>query len=102
MTDLGERKVPSLPPAALGLLIGATGWYLLRELTPLLRPLLLAIFLCYVIVPSYHALRSKLPGRMAVAVLAGGTMLVLYLLILVVQDNVVALQSELPRLTERA
>ncbi len=102
MTDLGERKASSLPPVALGLLIGATGWYLLRELTPLLRPLLLAIFLCYVIVPSYHGLRSKLPGRMAVVVLAGGTMLVLYLLILVVQDNVVALQEELPRLTDRA
>src|SRR5208282_2989969 len=33
------------------LLVTATSWYLLRELAPLLRPLLLAIFLAYVLLP---------------------------------------------------
>jgi AI-2 transport protein TqsA len=102
MTESAERKYPGVPPVTLGLVIGATSWYLLRELTPLLRPLLLAVFLCYVIIPCYHAVRSKFPGPLAIAVMAGGAALVLYLLTLVVQDNVHALQEELPRLTERA
>lgn len=102
MTDVGERKPSALPPAATALIIGATSWYLLRELTPLLRPLLLAIFLCYVILPGYHGLRSKFPGHLAVVALAGATMLVLYFIVLVLQDNVLALREDLPRLLSRA
>jgi AI-2 transport protein TqsA len=102
MTEIVDRKNPVLPPVALGLIIGAAGWYLLRELTPLLRPLLLAIFLCYVIIPSYLRIRSRFPGPMAIAVMAGGAALIVYLLSLVVYDNVLAFQEQLPRLTERA
>jgi AI-2 transport protein TqsA len=102
MIDIGERKPSALPPAATALIISAAAWYLLRELTPLLRPLLLAIFLCYVILPGYHGLRKKFPGHLAVMMLAGGTMLVLYLIVLVLQDNVLALREDLPRLTNRA
>lgn len=102
MIDSAEHKTPAIPPVATALIIGATGWYLLHELAPILRPLLLAVFLCYIILPAYHGLRSKFPGHLAVVLLAGGTMLVLYLVVLVVQDNVVALREDLPRLTNRA
>jgi hypothetical protein len=32
------------------LLVTATSWFLLKELAPLLRPLLLAVFLAYIII----------------------------------------------------
>jgi AI-2 transport protein TqsA len=102
MIEIRDSRPSTLPPVALGLFIMATSWYLLRELTPLLRPLLLAIFLCYVILPAYHAVRRQLPGHLSILVLAAGTMLLLYACVWVVQDNVVALREELPRLTERA
>jgi AI-2 transport protein TqsA len=102
MTEFDERRTPPLSPIAVGLIIGATSWYLLRELTPLLRPLLLAVFLCYVIIPAYLAIRAKFPGPFATLVIAAGIMLAVYLLVLVVHDNVDALKREFPRLTERA
>jgi len=102
MSDFSERKPSAMPPVAIALVIAATSWYLLRELTPLLRPLLLAIFLCYVILPVYHGLRSKFPGHLTVVGLAAATMFLLYLVVLVLQDNVIALREDLPRLTHRA
>jgi AI-2 transport protein TqsA len=63
--------------------------------------LLLAIFLCYVIVPGYHKLRGRFPGRLALLMVAGLTIVVVYLVGLILQDNIQSLQAELPRLTER-
>jgi AI-2 transport protein TqsA len=102
MPDVVERKAPILPPVAHGLIVGATAWYLLRELTPILRPLLLAVCLYYVIVPCYHAIRSRLPRALAALVVGAILLLGNYLVALIVQDNVLALQQELPRLTTRA
>jgi AI-2 transport protein TqsA len=102
MIDKTERSGPALPPLAVGLLIAATGWFMLQQLAPLLRPLLLAVFLCYVIVPSYHKLRRRFPGPPAFLLIAGGTLVVVYLLGIILQNNIVSLQAELPRLTERA
>ena len=97
-----EARGRALPPVAVALLIGATGWFLLQELAPLLRPLLLAVFLCYVIVPGYHLLRDRVHGPVAFLTVAGGTTLVIYIVGLILQDNIIALQEELPRLTARA
>ena len=38
------------------LIVAAAGWYLLKELALLLRPLLMAVLLCYVIFPIHRAL----------------------------------------------
>src|SRR5438094_8310198 len=35
------------------LVVAATAWFLLKELAPILRPLLLAVFLAYVILPIH-------------------------------------------------
>jgi len=102
MPDALERKPPLLPPVAHSLIVGATGWYLLRELTPILRPLLLAVCLFYVIVPCYQAIRSRFAGPLAALVVAAILVLGSYLVTLIVQDNILALQQELPRLTARA
>jgi AI-2 transport protein TqsA len=102
MVDKTAPKSFALPPVAVGLLIGATGWFLLKQLAPILRPLLLAVFLCYVIVPGYHKLRRRLKGRSALLMIAAGTLFVVYFLAVIIQDNIASLEAELPRLTERA
>ena len=88
--------------ARLRLLIAATGWFMLQQLAPLLRPLLLAFFLCYVIVPGYHKVRQRFPGALSFLLFAGGIVLALYCLGWILQSNIVALEEELPRLTVRA
>jgi AI-2 transport protein TqsA len=101
MTEPKDTRSSALPPVAVGLLIAATGWFLLQQLAPILRPLLLAVFLCYVIVPAYHKVHRRFSGPIAFLWIAVGTILVLYVLGMIIQDNVVALQAELPRLAER-
>lgn len=102
MPEVVELKGPVLPPVAHSLIVGTTAWYLLRELTPILRPLLLAICLYYVLVPCYQAIRSRFAAPLAALVVAGILVLASYLVTLIVQDNVLALQQQLPRLTNRA
>jgi AI-2 transport protein TqsA len=84
------------------LVIAAASWYLLKEFATLLRPLLLAVFLCYVILPVHLRLRQRIPGYAAVAVMVGGSVGVLYLLALLIHSSAVELDRELPDLTNRA
>src|SRR5262249_7069495 len=51
-------------------LCAAGGWYLLKELAPLLRPLTLAVFLAYTILPAHRALRRRVDARFAGPLLA--------------------------------
>jgi AI-2 transport protein TqsA len=87
---------------AAGLLILALSWYLLKELATLLRPLLLAVFLGYVILPVHLQLSKRIPKIASVAVLAGGTLGLLFLLGWLIQSSVAGLDEDLPRLTRRA
>jgi AI-2 transport protein TqsA len=108
-----EKTAPESPKAtprrdrpffaiAAGLLILALSWYLLKELATLLRPLLLAVFLGYVILPAHLRLSQRIPKLASVAVLAGGTVGLLFLLGWLIQSSVVELDEDLPRLTRRA
>lgn len=84
-------------------LVGAAAaWYLLKELGPVLQPLLLAIFLCYFIVPSHFFLKHYIPGAASMFVLVGLTAGLLFLLALMIYTNVVALNEELPQLIQKA
>ena len=96
----GSELDPLYVPAAV---VGAAGcWYLLRELAPLLRPLMLAVFLAYMILPVHRRLSRRVPARLAglllailaaVAVLAGAVL---------VYGNLVDLKADLPHLIDRA
>jgi AI-2 transport protein TqsA len=88
--------------AAAGLVSAAAAWYLLRELAGLLRPLLLAVFLAYVILPVHAHISRRVPRAVAVAVFAAGVLGLLYLLALLTYDSVNAFRAELPALTRRA
>lgn len=101
MADETDTRA-ALPPLAVALLIGATGWFLLQQLAPLLRPLMLAVFLCYVIVPTYHRVHQRFPGRVSHLIIAGGSVGAIYLLGWIMQSDITELEKRMPTLTERA
>src|SRR5205814_2087600 len=71
-------------------------------LAVVLRPLLLAVFLGYVLLPYYSRLRSRLPAPVAIGLLAGTTAAVLAGLALGVYASLLGLSEELPRLKTRS
>jgi len=100
MTD-SHLPTPNLTPlrvAAYGLVVLVGTWYLLGELTDVLRPLLLAVFLGYDLPPWYNRLRLHLPVPLALGLLAGGTSLVLVGIAAVVTTSLVDLSLQLPEL----
>jgi AI-2 transport protein TqsA len=84
------------------LVVAAAGWYLLKEFAPLLRPLLLAVFLCYVILPSHRRLTRRIPAMASLAVLASVSVGLLVLLAWLIFGSAVQLNEEMPRLIRRA
>jgi AI-2 transport protein TqsA len=97
-----RRDTSTLGVLALCLVIAATSWFLLQQLAMLLRPLLLAIFLAYVILPMHHHFTQRFPRYLSFVVLGGGSLAVLYGLALMVYSSAVELSAELPRYTARA
>ncbi|HZT78621.1 MAG TPA: AI-2E family transporter [Gemmataceae bacterium] len=91
----------ALTTAAAGLVAAAAGWFLLRELAPLLRPLLLAVLLCYALLPAHNWLRRRLPDAAALAVLAVASAGIVFLGGLLFQRSAVELYDELPALVAR-
>jgi len=91
----------TLTTVALCLVVAAASWYLLRELATLLRPLLLAVFLCYIIIPVHQRLTRRVPKALSIVVMAGGSVGLLLLLALMVYGSVVELNEELPSLIQR-
>ncbi len=97
------RDPGSLQVAAQLVLAAAAGWWLLGEFASVLRPLLIAVFLCYVLMPTYSRLRRKrVPVGVAVGLLAGSAIVVLLLVALFAYANVLSLAEEGPRLQSQA
>jgi AI-2 transport protein TqsA len=90
-----------LVTVALVLGIAASSWYLLKELAPIFRPLLLAFFLCYVILPSHYRLSRYLPTAAADAALATGSAGLLALLVWLLVGSATQLNEEMPQLVQR-
>lgn len=98
----GGRDRPTLLVIAAVVVTAAAGWFLLRELAPVLRPLLTAALLAYALMPYHSRLRKRVPGVVSVVLLAGLTAGALVGLALVVSASVAGLNEELPALEERA
>ncbi len=99
------RLRPDLVPlyaVAAAVVCAAGGWYLLKELAPLLRPLVLAVFLVYTILPAHRALRRRVPAKLAGPLLALLVAAVILGLAVIIYGNLVDLKSELPLLSDRA
>jgi AI-2 transport protein TqsA len=80
----------------------AAVWYLLKELAPLLRPLFLAVFLAYVILPVRSALHRRRHGAASFVVLAVVALLFLFAVLLLIYSSVVEFNGELPHLIDRS
>jgi AI-2 transport protein TqsA len=103
--DRTARLRPDLVPLyalAAAVLSAAGGWYLLKELAPLFRPLVLAVFLAYTILPAHAALRRWVPAKLSGPLLALLVAASVLGLAVVIYGNLVDLKSELPLLIERA
>jgi AI-2 transport protein TqsA len=96
------QDTSTLLSVAMCLVIAAMTWYLLKEFAMLLRPLLLAVFGCYVIVPIHLRLKESVPGPASIVVMVGGSVAILFVLALMIQSSIVELTDDLPRLTQRA
>src|SRR5437764_3791729 len=86
----------TLRDAAHWVIILAGAWWLLGELAGMLRPLLLAAFLGYVLMPYYNRLRRHLPAPVAIILVAGVTTAVLVGLTWAVYASLLGLTDELP------
>src|SRR5215213_717023 len=101
LPDRTHEEPLSLFSLAAGLVAAAASWYLLKELGPLLRPLVLAIFLAYLVVPIHHRLRRHVSATVSATVIVAGTLLVLCGLAMIVYGGLVELNADLPRLIDR-
>ena len=93
LTDSG-----ALQAAAAAVVVVAGGWWMLGQLAAVLRPLLLAVFLAYVLMPYYGRLRKYLPTPVAIGLLAGATTAVLVGVALSVLSGLNGLAVEEPQL----
>ena len=84
------------------LLATAAAWYLLGQLAPILRPLLVAVFLAYILMPYHSRLRRSIGSPASIGVLVGATAGLLFVLALVTYASMLELRDDLPRLQERA
>lgn len=91
-----------LATITLTMLLIALSWYLLKELALLFRPVFLAGFLAYIIVPMQLQLRKYSRGFFARFALLVIVILLLSLLYLVIYRNVVDLTNSMPELNKRA
>lgn len=97
-----ESRHSSLVAAAAVTIIAATGWFLLKELASVLRPLLMAVILAYVLMPYHSRLRKRVTAPVSIVLLASFTVGLLIALALAVQMSVVGLSKELPVFQQRA
>ena len=96
------RDPDMLRTVATVLIGAAAGWYLMLQLAPVLRPLMLAAFLGYVLMPYHSRLRHHVGTPASLAILTGSTAGVLVALAFLSYASILALGDDLPRLQERA
>lgn len=90
---------PTLANVARWMIIVGIGFFLLRELGDILKPLFLAILLGYVILPLHLQVKRRVPGKLSLVASIGITLTTLFITTLVVQSSVRTLSAEVPHLT---
>jgi AI-2 transport protein TqsA len=96
------RDLDTVWIVVLALVGAAAGWYLMLQLAPVLRPLLVAVFLAYVLMPYHSRLRHHVGTPASLTILASSTAGVLVILGFVTYASLLALNDDLPRLQQRA
>lgn len=95
------RDAGTLPQVAVFLVIIAASWFMLKELAVLLRPLLLAILLCYVILPLHKRLHQGRSELKTIVMMTGGVLVICTILGILVYGSILEFNDQLPRLTQR-
>src|SRR5256885_1214435 len=75
--DTRWRDLTTVRTVAAVVIAVAAGWYLMLQLAPVLRPLLTAAFLAYVLMPYHARLRHHVGTPASLGILAGSTAAVL-------------------------
>lgn len=96
------QDTTTLVTVAMCLVSAATAWYLLKEFATILRPLLFAVFLCYVIIPIHLQLKQRVSGILSMILIVVGLVAILLLPAMMIQSSVIELKDDYPRLEERA
>jgi AI-2 transport protein TqsA len=96
------RDPDTLRAVAFVLVGAAAGWYLMLQLAPVLRPLLIAVFLAYVLMPYHSRLRYRVGTPASITILAGSTAAALVLVAFVTYASIAELNAESPALQRRA
>jgi AI-2 transport protein TqsA len=100
-------RLPATPPAAplfvtATVLVAATlAWFMLKELGAVLRPLLIAVLLAYVLLPYHTRLKKHVGTPVSLILLAGITVAVLLGIALTVQMSVTELTRDWPQFQDR-
>ena len=94
--------LPTLAAVARWLIIVTAGFFLLRELGAILKPLLLAVLFAYIIIPIYQRVKKRVPGRLAIAAVAAHSALILAALTFLLQSSARTLYEEYPALSRQA
>lgn len=92
----------TLRTIATAMLIVALSFWLLERLAVVLRPLLLAVLVAYVLLPYHNRLRKVVPAPVSVVLIAGCVAVVLAVVGFVVYASLGELQVEMPSLQARA
>jgi predicted PurR-regulated permease PerM len=95
------QSLGGLRTLAFVLIILATGLFLLERLEPVLRPLLIAILLCYLLHPVYSRLRRYMRPVLSLLFIAVGIILGLQGLARMVYRDVVLIDRHLPDFMKR-
>ena len=96
------QDAEALRPLAILVVIACGSWWMLGQLAVVLRPLLVAIFLAYVLLPWFNKLRKTMPGPVAIVSLAGLAAAALGVMAVVTYSSLLGVQDEFPKIERRA
>lgn len=97
------RDPAALRSVAAGVIVVCGLWWMLGQLAAVIRPLLLAVFLCYVLLPWYSRMRrSGAPAWLTLLVIAGFAVSGLVVVVAVVTSNLIDLIDKLPEYEREA
>lgn len=102
-TEARRRDLATVRTIATVVIAVAAGWYLMLQLAPVLRPLLTAAFLAYVLMPYHARLRHHVGTPASLGIITSFAVGVLVALAFVTYASVLTLRDEdLPTLQKRA
>src|SRR5262249_11799763 len=94
-------RAGALTQLAICLFILSASWYLLKELAPLLRPLLLATLLAYIILPIHSRLHQGRSDMATIVIMTVGAVGIGAAITVIAYGSILQMNDELPRLTRR-